>query len=369
MVEAIRPRIYELEFDIRAGRIDISFEKKYDSIAVREKVTVFNRWPEDNRGQGFVLEPGVLLRRKWQGFTKKEKAEFVSLSERGLIDKKASLKFKKIQIAESIKDLKAGLRQSFRHIPRQLNYLKVDAEGKEIIKGEAVFLTDLVEKADRISLVFSRPEKFGLKAIERAIGRITPLRQRLERVKNAYKKEVTQHWGLAQQLARQGKRAQAALEMSKAKVKLAQHRTKIAAQVDASLELGEKRMELYKMGGEVFTWAYNELKGLIIRAQRAKSIKDSGRNPSQKEILSIGEEGIKIRQRLKATPACLFNPFYERIDSDEVRSLEKVLEHAQAGEVDTMFNLFNNAQAKLEALVLGEIPTEEEIGELEKARL
>ena len=83
----------------------------------------------------------------------------------------------------------------------------------------------------------------------------------------------------------------------------------------------------------------------------------------------MGEEGIKIRQRLKATPACLFNPFYERIDSDEVRSLEKVLEHAQAGEVDTMFNLFNNAQAKLEALVLGEIPTEEEIGELEKARL
>ena len=227
------------------------------------------------------------MHRKWQGFTKKEKTEFVSLSERGLIDKKASLEFKKIQIAESIKDLKAGLRQSFRHIPRQLNYLKMDAEGKEIIKGEAVFLTDLVEKADRISLVFSRPEKFSLKAMERAIGRITPLRQRLERVKNAYKKEVTQHWGLAQQLARQGKRAQAALEMSKAKVKLAQHRTKIAAQVDASLELGEKRMELYKMGGEVFTWAYNELKGLIIRAQRAKSIKDSGRNPSQKEILSM----------------------------------------------------------------------------------
>ena len=57
MVEAIRPRIYELEVDVRAGRIDISFEKKYDSIAVKEKVTVFNRWPEDNRRQGFVLEP------------------------------------------------------------------------------------------------------------------------------------------------------------------------------------------------------------------------------------------------------------------------------------------------------------------------
>jgi len=83
----------------------------------------------------------------------------------------------------------------------------------------------------------------------------------------------------------------------------------------------------------------------------------------------MGEEGIEIRQRLKTTSACLFNPFYERVESDEVRSLEKVLGHAQAGEVDTMFNLFNKAQAKLEALVLGEIPTEEEIEELEKARL
>jgi len=369
MAEAIRPRIYELESDIRAGRIDTSFEEEYDSIAVREEVKAQNRWPEDNRKEGFLLEPGVLLHRRWQRLTKKEKEVFVSLSEEELRDKKTSSKFKKIQIAERIKDLGAGLRQSFRHIPRQLNYMRIDAEEKEVIKGEAVFLADLVERADRISMVFIRPEKFGLKAIERAIEKISPLRLRLERVRNAYKKEAARHWELAQKLARQGKKAEAALEMAKAKVELANRRAEIAVEVDASLELGEKRMRLYTTGLEAFAWAYEKLKGLVIRAQRAKSLKISGRNPSPQEILLMGEAGNEIRARLKSTPACAFNPFYERVESGEVRSLDKILEYAQAGEIDSMFNSFAKATAKLEALVKGEIPTEEETRELEKLRL
>jgi len=369
VVEAIRPRMYELESDIRAGRIDISFEQKYDSIAVKEKVTVLNRWSEDNRGKGFVLEPGVLLHRKWQGFTRKEKAEFALLSGEELIAKKVSSQFKKVQIAEKIKDLGAGLRQSFRHLPRRLTYLKMDTEGKEILKGEAVFLADLEERADGINIVLIRPEKFGLKAIEKAVAKIDPLLASLERVRNGYKKEVALQWGLAQKSARQGKRAEAALRMAQAKLKLAQRRNRIAAEVAAVLELGQKRMALYQLGLETFAWAYEELKELIIRVQRAKSLQESGRHPSVEEILFLGEEGNKIRRRLKATPACAFQPFWERLESKEVRSLEKVLGYAQAGKVDTLFNSLSNARAKLEALVLGEIPTEEEIEELEKVRL
>ncbi|GAI17910.1 unnamed protein product [marine sediment metagenome] len=117
MTEAIRPRIYELKPDIGMGRIDTSFEKKYDVLAVRSEIRVLNRWPEDNRGEGFVLEPGVVLHRKWQGFTKKEKEAFASLSGGGLMSLNASPQFKKIQVTEVIRDLGAGLRQSFRHIP------------------------------------------------------------------------------------------------------------------------------------------------------------------------------------------------------------------------------------------------------------
>ncbi len=368
MTEAIRPRIYELESDIRAGRVDTSFEKKYDVLAVREEIRVLNRWPEDNRGEGFVLKPGVVLHRKWQGFTREEKEVFASLSEGGgLMSLKASPQFKKIQITEVIRDLRAGLRQSFRHIPRQLNYLKEDAEKKEVIKGEAVSLADLVEKADRVSLVLIRPEKFGPKAIQRAINQIGFLRLRLQRAANAYKRKAVQHWGLAQKLAREGKKAEAALEMAKANLKLAQRRAQISAEVNSSLEHGEKRMNLYLRLSDEVSRAYDQLTELIIRTQKAKDLKDRGRTPSPEEVLSIGKEGSEIRLRLKAI--CAFNPFYEKVESGEVRALDYLLKHAQAGKIDTMLNSFKKARAKLEVLVKGEIPTEEEIRELEKIRL
>jgi hypothetical protein len=367
VAEAIRPRIYELESDIKAKRIDTSFEEKYDVIAVRVEIKVLNRWPEDNRGDRFVLEPGVVLHRKWQGFTKKEKETFASLSEEELRDLKASSQFKKIQVTEVIRDLGAGLRQSFRHIPRQLNYLKEDAEKKEIVKGEAVALANLVEKADRVSLIFIRPEKFGPKAIQRAINQIGFLRLRLERATNAYKREATQHWGLAQKLVREGKRTEAALEVAKANLKLAQRRAQISAEINSSLEHGEKRMNLYLRLSNEIERVYDQLTELIIRTQKAKDLKDRGRTPSPEEVLSIGKEGSEIRLRLKAI--CPFKPFYERVESEEVRALDYLLKHAQAGKIDTMLNSFKKARAKLEVLVKGEIPAEEEIRELEEIRL
>ena len=367
MAEAIRPRIYELESDIRAGRIDTSFEKKYDVLAVRVEIRVLNRWPEDNRGEGFILEPGVVLHQKWQGFTKKEKETFASLSEEELRDLKASSQFKKIQVTEVIRDLGAGLRQSFRHIPRQLNYLKEDAEKKEIVKGEAVALADLVEKADRVILVLIRPEKFGPRAIQRAINQISLLRLRLERVANTYKSAAARHWGLAQKLVREGKRAEAVLEMARANLKLAQRRAQISAEVNSSLEHGEKRMNLYLRLSDEIERAYDQLTELIIRTQKVKDFKDRGRTPSQEEVLSIGKEGSEIRLRLKTI--CAFKPFYERVESKEVRALDYLLKHAQAGKIDTIFNSLKKARAKLEVLVKGEIPTEEEIQELEKVRI
>ena len=370
MTEAIRPRIYELKPDIEMGRIDTSFEKKYDVLAVKVEIRVLNRWPEDNRGEGFFLEPGVVLHRKWQGFTKKEKEAFTSLSERGgggeLMNLKVSPHFKKIQVTEVIRDLGAGLRQSFRHIPRQLNYLKEDAEKKEVIKGEAVALADLVEKVDRVSLVLIRPEKFGPKAIQRAINQIGFLHLRLQGAANAYKGKAAQHWGLAQKLAREGKKAEAVLEMAKANLRLAQRRAQISAEVDSSLEHGEKRMNLYLRLSDEVSRAYNQLTELIIRTQKAKDLKDNGRTPSPEEVLSIGKEGSEIRPRLKAI--CAFNPFYERVESEEVRALDYLLKYVQTGRINTMLNSFKKARAKLEVLVKGEIPTEEEIREL-KIRL
>jgi len=367
VAEAIRPRIYELKSDIKAGRIDTSFEKKYDVLAVRVEIKVLNRWPEDNRREGFILEPGVVLHRKWQGFTKKEKETFASLSEDGLRDLKASSQFKKIQVTEVIRDLGAGLRQSFRHIPRQLNYLKEDVEKKEIVKGEAVALADLVEKADRVILVFIRPEKFGPKAIQRAINQISLLRLGLERAANAYKREAARHWEFAQKLVREGRRAEAALEMARANLKLVQRRAQISAEVNSSLEHGEKRMNLYLRLSDEIERAYDQLTEMIIRTQKAKDLKDRGRTPSPEEVLSIGKEGSEIRLRLKAI--CAFKPFYGRVESEEVRALDYLLKHAQAGKIDTILNSFKKARAKLEVLVKGEIPTEEEIRELEKIRL
>lgn len=368
MAEAIRPRIYELQADIRAGRIDTSFEEEYDVIAVREKITVPNRWPEDNRGDGLVLEPGVVLHRKLQRFTKKEREEFASLSEEELEKLGVNLRLKKIPMAERIRDLGAAIRQSFRHIPRQLNHMRMDAEKKEIIKGEAVALADLVEKADRISLVFIRPERFGPRAIQRAINRISPLRLRLQRATNAYKKEAARHWESAQRLAREGKRAEAALEMAKANLELANRRAQISAEVGSSLEHGEKRLKLYqRLTGEVAR-AYDELGELISRSQKAKDLEDSGRTPLPAEVLPIGEEANELWPRLRAV--CLFKPFSERVGSDEVRrALVYALDHARAGEIGPMLNSFKRAGAKLEVLVKGEIPTEEEIQELEKLRL
>ena len=127
-------------------------------------------------------------------------------------------------------------------------------------------------------------------------------------------------------------------------------------------------MKLYLRLTDEVSRAYDELKELIIRAQKVKELKDSGRTPSPDEILSIGEEGSKLRARLKTT--CPFNPFYERIDSVEVRrALDYAPKHAQAGEIGTILNSLKKARAKLEVLVKGEIPTEEEMRELEKLRL
>ena len=124
-----------------------------------------------------------------------------------------------------------------------------------------------------------------------------------------------------------------------------------------SVELAEKWRDLMDLIERRFRDAYNRLGQL---AEKLQNLIISGREMKPQYLLPIANEAYGIWKFLTENIPN-FNPYYQRLQADEFQRLSRVVIHAKAGKVKTVFNDIEEATAKLEAVAIGEGVTRAEL--------
>jgi hypothetical protein len=292
---------------------------------------------------------GVLLYSHWEDVSPEEAEDYQELSEEELKRRRIFRKNGKFSILRvmRIEDLPKGIRQRKRHIVRSL--IGMRGKGFELL-GDAKILA---RYADRIGDI-----------IKPLLGIKPPSSEFMSRASQ----EFLQDWQMLERrrtwlirqareeilLARQGKFWEMAAHGGKALSVLLEERARKYEMAVSSWLLGEKWQVLYEETRQKFRDAYQRLGRLTMRlAEQVEQWKRGGAKPSMR----ISEEMHGIYLYLVNAEGSYFDPFCERIQSDEFQALGKVLTWANEDKWERIVRSANQAHAKIEAIAKEEIPT------------
>jgi len=311
------PYFFQIEGLIAENKI-----KRVDNLlAVLEPVKIEVCWKKDDKEHQVEVDliPGIVLHPRWREATKEEKEEWKDLSPEELLARKVIRRNRKLLVLriEQIKDLRAAMRQTLRHIPATLVARQVKIGKEEVfLAGDTYVIDDCITKLNELIADFSRARKISSRLTENVIKRLTRIGQTLEENRGIYIKEAL-----------------------------------------VSIKNAEKWLKLMEVYERKISQCYLRLGKL---AMNLEELLRSGKLTLEKLVV-IANEAYGIRNYLIAE--ILFNPYYERIQTPEFQSLRRIKEHAKKGREKTVFNSIKKAMAKLEAIAIGEKPSREELKE------
>lgn len=292
---------------------------------------------------------GVLLYSHWEDVSPEEAEDYQELSEEELKRRRIFRKNGKFSILRvmRIENLPKGIRQRKRHIIRSL--IGMRGKGFELL-GDAKILA---RYADRIGDVIKplleiRPP--SPEFMSRVSQEFLQDWQMLERRRTWLIKQAREEM----LSACQGKFWEMAVHGGKALSVLLEERARKYEMAVSSWLIGEKWQVLYEETRQKFRDAYQRLGKLTMRsAEQVGQWKRGGARPS----IRISEEMHGIYLYLLNAEGSYFDPFCERIQSDEFQALGKVLTWATEDKWERIERSANQAHAKIEAIVKEEIPT------------
>ena len=294
-------------------------------------------------------QPGEVLHREWRRASLWEVEEWNGFSSEAL---RALGVFKQegeyfIQIVEKIKDLRAAIRQRCRHIlARTIGRTQQQFE----LLGDAQLLENYVSRlTSLVQRILQTRMPNGESSQE-----IRQLALRLEGTKSKLKRHALSEIQRAQE---QQKPWKLPVHASQAATDLLQERAKDFEIAISSLELAEKWFRLMTDIERRFRNCYQRLGQL---GQKLQEEMLKGEEVSPNLLLPIAREACGIwKYLLEKIPN--FEPYYSRLQEPEFQRLGRVLEHAKQGKAKTVYNDIEEAIAKLEAIAIGEKPTQAEI--------
>lgn len=337
---------------------------EYEIIELSAPVSVPVRWKEKvTRKEGKVwreyqdlaeYQPGEVLHREWRRrrASSWEVEEWNGLSSEAL---EALGVFKQdgeyfIKIVERIKDLRAATRQRCRHIlARTIGRTQRQFE----LLGDAQLLENYVSRltalVQRILQTRTPNDVFN-----ESFQEIGQLALQLEGAKSKLKRHAFSEIQRAQE---QQKPWKVPVHASQAATDLLQERAKDFEIAISSLELAEKWFRLMTDIERRFRNCYRRL-GQLGQKLQEEILK--GEEVSPDLLLLIAGEAYGIwKYLLEQIPN--FEPYYSRLQEPEFQRLKRVLEHAEKRRARTVYNDIEVAASKLEAIAIGEKPTQAEI--------
>lgn len=185
------PYFFQIEGLIAENKI-----KRVDNLlAVLEPVKIEVCWKKDDKEHQVEVDliPGIVLHPRWREATKEEKEEWKDLSPEELLARKVIRRNRKLLVLriEQIKDLRAAMRQTLRHIPATLVARQVKIGKEEVfLAGDTYVIDDCITKLNELIADFSRARKISSRLTENVIKRLTRIGQTLEENRGIYIKEA-----------------------------------------------------------------------------------------------------------------------------------------------------------------------------------
>ncbi len=317
---------------------------------VREGKTIKEYWRED---WGLVdYKPGEVLHREWRKASDWEIEEWKDLSGAkleglGVFRKNGELS---VQIVEKIKDLPAAVRQRGRHIPAR----KIGRARKNfMIAGDAQTLADYASRLSGLLQELLKDVRPGPRTIEKTSTGLNLLFQVLKRSQTSLKRKALEEI----QLAKEGKFLAASVKMGEVISIILNQRLEDYEIAVKSVILAEKWRDLMNTIERRFRDCYYRLGQL---GEKTQKLLAKGENIQPKDLLPLAREAHGIYLHLVGKVPN-FNPYYERLQTPEFQRLSKIVTHAEEGKAETVLNDIEEALSKLEAVALGERPTQSEL--------
>lgn len=319
---------------------------KFEAIEMLSSVAIPLSWRKKERecAGTVTYSPGEVLHREWRPASQWEIEGWRNLSDQTLKDLGVFRKNGEfsVLIIEKIRDLPSAIRQRGRHIPAR----KVARIRKKfVLAGDAQILAQYAGRLTRLLEDFLKNQKPSPQLMEKAAQEIGQLSLLLEGSRSSLKRKTLDEIKLAQE----GKFWQISVKTSQAISLLLEQRANDYEIAMKSIELAEKWRGLMVEIERRFRDCYRRLGQLGEKLQKYPD-----------NLLPIASEALGIYKHL-SEQVPNFNPYYERLQSSEFQRLSRVLEHARAGKAETVLNDIMEATAKLEAVALGEKPTQSEL--------
>lgn len=312
------PYLFQIDELVKESKIKPIGKRLF---AVLEPLTVEVSWRKRDKKyrQKRKLKPGIVLQGRWRVLTVEEREDWKDLLP---VERKAKHleEFSKgrfmVLIVEQIKDLRAAARRSLRHIPGNLIARKVEVEkGKTmLLAGDVQIIKKCSNIIDSIVAEFLQAKKVSPKITKGTIVK-------LEKISTSLKNTMVD----------------------------------IELQVFIHIKKAEFYLEIMQDMETKTRFCFTRLTQLAINLQ--KLILENQLTPEQ--LIKIAGEAKGISLYLEKE--ILFEPYYSRVHSREIRSLQKTVKHARADKEETVLNSFKRAIAKLEAIAIGERPDETEL--------
>lgn len=367
-----REAAYWSEFLKEAIRTNLAREiPRYNVIEALALIKILVDWKERHQlvdgdrivkewwteGWGFVIyKPGQVLYRKWRPASGWEIEKWKDLSQERL---KEFGVFRKngvfsVEIVEKVVDLPAAIRQLGRHIPSK----KVArTREKFTLLGDAPILAQYASRLTKLLEESLENQKPSSQLMKKTSQEMDPFSRLLERSKSSFKRKISQELKLAQE----GKFWQIQTKTSQAISLLLEQRAEDYEIAVKSIESAKKLRELMTKIDRRCQGGYNRL-GHLGEELQNRLINNP---PSQKELVFIAKGADAVRIYLKKNIPN-FEPYYSRIQAPEFQGLSRAVEYAEAGKGDMVLNDILKATAKLEAVALGERPTQSELKQMKE---
>jgi len=346
LIAVVLPEVWESS--LRVQKVKKKFKGEDGQVHIREDwqpyeaVTVYKR--------GEVLH--TILRRaneaEKEAWKETDKEELKKL---GIIKRNGALWIPVVMKIEE--GLRAGARQRIRHIPASL----VERRGKRfVMAGDARKLAGYAERIEETIRPLLKVTPPSREFLEKASDEFLQTLSLSERGKTGLVKKAREEMILA----RQGKFWQMASHGVAALEALLKERARKFEMAVRSYNLGVKWAALDEETSQKFRNAYDGWGRLGMRLDQFEM---RGETPRPDD--TIVKEAVGIYHYLLNAEGSHFDPYCERVWSDEVQALKEIPQLAQEGKWwPTISNIIRNAAAKLEVLAKGERISEAEIRRL-----
>ncbi len=347
LIAVVLPEVWESS--LRTQKIKRKFKGENGQVHAREDWQTYEAVTVYKRGE--VLH--TILRRAneaekegWKNLTE-EKAK-----ELGIIRRGEELW---VPVVMKIKEgLRAGARQRIRHIPASL----VERRGRRfVIAGDARKLAGYAERLEETIRPLLKATPPSREFLEKASDEFLQTWSLSERRKTWLVKKAREEMVLAR---REGKFWQMAAHGGAALEALLEERARKYEMAARSYNLGVKWVGLDEETSQKFRYADD---GLTRLGMRLDQFEMRGETPKPDD--TITKEALGIYRYLINAEGSHFDPYCERVWSNEFQALQEIPELAQEGKWwPTISNIIRNATAKLEVLAKGERISEAEIRRL-----